>query len=688
MMQLTQVKQQFRFLLWILMVQQAISTTVESFIFTNGFTGTKLRMDGIASITENGVLRLTNNTEQSTGHAIYPTPLHFLQPSTGKAVSFSTTFVFAMIPQDPVYYGHGMAFFISPTTNFSTAMASQWLGLFNVSDNGDSSDHIVAVELDTVLNAEYDIDSNHLGIDINNLKSNLSHHAGYFDDFTGEFHNLSLVSGEPMQVWVDYDGGEMKLNVAISPIQMLKPRRPLLSLVVNLSSILLDPMFIGFASSTGTVVASHNLLGWSFKMNGAAEALNLSALPSLLEVVPLNDKGKRWYLTTWLPAVVSIVLFIGIAVVIIFMLRRIKFSKLLEDWELQYGPHRFSYKTLITATNGFNDKLILGAGGFGRVYKGVLLKCNTEIAVKKVSHESNQGMTEFVSEIITLGQLRHRNLVRLLGYCRHKGELLLVYEFMRNGSLDKFLYHQAKPTLNWAQRFHIIKGVASGIEYLHQNSVKVVIHRDIKTSNVLLDSELNGRLGDFGLARLCDHNTDPTTTKVAGTFGYMAPELSRTGRPTTLTDVFAFGVLMLEVACGRKPIDPYKEEANQISLMDWVAENWQKGTILETIDSRLEDEGYTVCEIELVLKLGLLCSHPLPESRPSMRQVVQYLNGDAQLPPLSLAYLSFQVLALQQNAGIDLYPISDTIDSFVQSGDQPSEIIAEPYSDESFHCRV
>lgn len=192
-----------------------------------------------------------------------------------------------------------------------------------------------------------------------------------------------------------------------------------------------------------------------------------------------------------------------------------------------------------------------------------------EIAVKKVSHESRQGMKVFVAEIVSIGRLRHRNLVTLLGYCRRKGELLLVYDYMPNGSLDKYLYDQPRVTLNWEQRFKVIKGVASGLLYLHEEWEQVVIHRDVKASNVLLDGELNGRLGDFGLARLYDHGTDPQTTHIVGTLGYLAPEHTRTGKATTKTDVFAFGAFLLEVACGRRPIGR-REQAEDLILLDWV----------------------------------------------------------------------------------------------------------------------
>ncbi|URE34759.1 receptor kinase [Musa troglodytarum] len=358
-------------------------------------------------------------------------------------------------------------------------------------------------------------------------------------------------------------------------------------------------------------------------------------------------------------------------IVVFILRRRTKYSELLEDWELEYGPHRFSYKDLFHAAKGFRDTELLGMGGFGRVYKGVLPSSRSEVAIKRVSHGSRQGMREFIAEIVSLGRLRHRNLVQLLGYCRRQGELLLVYDYMSNGSLEKFLHDQAKPTLDWAMRFRIIKGVASGLLYLHEDWEQVVIHRDIKASNVLLDDELNGRLGDFGLARLYDHGTDPQTTHVVGTMGYLAPELARTGKATTITDVFAFGAFLLEVACGRRPVDPTAHE-EQLVLLDWVVEKWRKGSILETRDPRLGEE-YAVEEVELVLKLGLLCSHPLPTARPSMRQVVRYLEGHAPLPELTPASLSFSLLALLRKEGFDDHimscPSSSVATASVLSGE-------------------
>ena len=170
------------------------------------------------------------------------------------------------------------------------------------------------------------------------------------------------------------------------------------------------------------------------------------------------------------------------------------------EWEIELRPPSFKYKDLVAATNGFKDKMLLGSGGFGRVYKGVMPLSKQVVAIKRVSPESKQGMKEFVAEIAILGRVRHRNLVQLLGYCRYKKELLLIYDYMPNGSLADYLYNQGRSSLDWDRRFRIIKGIASGLFYLHEDWEQVVIHRDIKTSNVLLDTEMSGRLGDFGLA--------------------------------------------------------------------------------------------------------------------------------------------------------------------------------------------
>ncbi|KAJ0984019.1 hypothetical protein J5N97_002375 [Dioscorea zingiberensis] len=440
---------------------------------------------------------------------------------------------------------------------------------------------------------------------------------------------ISFLSPKHILVWIEYEQSDKLLNVTIAPVSVPKPSVPLISSVVNLSSLIQDDMYVGFSSSTGSFPTSHYILGWSFMLNGKVQALDLSKLPSL-PLMASESKSKLLPIVLPLIGGSLVLMVMAFVVVVVVRRRRNKYAELLEDWEREYGPQRFSYKDLFLATKGFRDRELLGAGGFGRVYKGVLPKTNIQVAVKKVSHESRQGMREFIAEIISIGRLRHRNLVQLLGYCRRRGELLLVYDFMPNGSLDRLLFDKPESLLDWEQRFQIIKGVASALFYLHEEWEQVVIHRDIKASNILLDGEMNGRLGDFGLSRLYDHGSDPQTTHVVGTLGYLAPELPRTGKATTSTDVYAFGGFLLEVACGRRPIE-MKALPQEMILVDWVFECWKEDSILDVRDPNLGDK-FKVEEMEMVLKLGLVCSHPNPKYRPPMRAVTQALDGSAPLP--------------------------------------------------------
>ncbi|XP_052485384.1 L-type lectin-domain containing receptor kinase IV.1 [Gossypium raimondii] len=573
----------------------------------NGFLSANLSLDGIAKLTSNGLLKLTNETgRHEKGGAFYPHLINFKNSTNGSVSSFSTAFVFAIISESQAFGGHGIAFAISPTRGLPEAIPSDYLGLFNESNNGN---------------------------------------AGYYKDGSRQFRNLSMIDGKRIQVWVEYHGREKRMDVTLAPSGVSKPKTPLLSSPLDLSSIVNSEMYVGFSSSTGALISSHYVLGWSFKMNGQAQELTLSRLPKLPRLGP---KKKSRLLTNGLPLVLASVILAGVSSVVYFVRRKRKFAEIVEDWELEYGPHRFKFKDLYVATKGFKDKELLGAGGFGRVYKGVLPTTKLEVAVKRVSRESKQGMKEFIAEIVSIGRLRHRNLVQLLGYCRRQGELLLVYDYMPNGSLDKYLYNQPKLTLNWSQRFRVIKGVASGLFYLHEEWEQVVIHRDVKASNILLDSGLNGRLGDFGLARLYDHGTEPQTTHVVGTVGYLAPELTRTGEATPCTDVFAFGAFLLEVACGRRPIS---QSSTDVILVDWVYSCWRKGDILEAKDPNLGSDCVAE-EVELILKLGLICSQSEPEARPTMRHIVQFLEGDIPFPRMSSLRLSSGI-AFSHRTGFD-----------------------------------
>ncbi|CAN1231370.1 L-type lectin-domain containing receptor kinase IV.2 [Linum grandiflorum] len=603
----------------ILLVSSQQPTNPNQFIY-NGFTGSNLTLNGMATIHRNGLLELTNTSKQQIGHAFFPFPIPS-NASDNAMLSFSTTFVFAMVPETPTLGGHGIAFVMSPSPHFEGAIATQYLGLFNSTTIGLASNHVIAVELDTVQNPEFgDINSNHVGIDINNLTSVRAADAAYFTA-DGEEKEVELISGDPIQVWIDYQAMNKQLNVTLAPVRRRKPEKPIIS-VSDLGLVVSDQMYIGFSSSTGSVASHHYILGWSFNLSGQARDLDIDELPSLPPQQKKNSSANL--IKILLPVVITILLIGSIAATVYFTRKR--YEELHEDWEEQYGPQRFSYRDLHRATKGFNQ--VLGSGGFGKVYKGTN-SSNAEIAVKKISHDSRQGMREFVAEIATMGRLRHRNLVQLLGYCRRKGELFLVYDHMPNGSLDKLLFGDqigSCETLNWDRRYKILKGVAAALLYLHEEWEQVVTHRDVKASNVLLDAEFNGRLGDFGLARVYDRGSDPMTTNVVGTIGYLAPELTRTGKATTSSDVFAFGVFMLEVVCGRRPV-----EARETGEGEEAVVLMERGEILEACDRRLGG-CYVAEEVEMVLKVGLICANRSPAARPTMRRVVQFLEKNAVLP--------------------------------------------------------
>ncbi|GFP86369.1 L-type lectin-domain containing receptor kinase s.4 [Phtheirospermum japonicum] len=595
----------------------------DDFIF-QGFknAGTKITLNGAAQIEQNGILELTNVTPRRVGHAFYETPFQF--KNGNKSFSFSTAFAFAIVPEYQKLGGHGFAFTLSKSKDLTEALPSQYLGLLSADNFGNISNHVFAVEFDTVKDFDFgDINDNHVGIDMDSLISNASVAASYFSPDSSRKQELNLKSGKLIQAWIDYDSIKKEINVTLS-LSSSKPEFPILSFHVDLSSILMEYMYVGFSASTGLLASSHYISGWSFQMNGQTRALDLSLCPS----VP-GPKKDQLPFTLGTSSLAAVFLILGIGIVF-YIFKKIKNSDSVEPWELDIGPHRFSYKELKKATRGFRDRELLGFGGFGRVYKGTLPNSNTQVAVKRISHESKQGLREFLTEIESIGRLRHRNLVLLQGWCRRRGDLLLVYDFMPNGSLDKYIYDEPKTILTWEQRFRIVRGVASGLLYLHEGWEQTVIHRDIKAGNVLLDSEMNGRLGDFGLAKLYEHGSSPSTTKVVGTLGYLAPELTKTGKPTTWSDVFAFGALLLEVVCGRRPIEA-KAMPEELILVDWVWDKWREGCVLEVVDPRLRGV-FDEVEVVVVIKLGLLCSDNVPHKRPSMRQVVRVLEGELALP--------------------------------------------------------
>ncbi|KAJ7946224.1 Receptor-like protein kinase [Quillaja saponaria] len=288
---------------------------------------------------------------------------------------------------------------------------------------------------------------------------------------------------------------------------------------------------------------------------------------------------------------------------------------------------QFDLGTIRVATNNFSDANKLGQGGFGAVYKGRLYN-GQDVAVKRLSKNSEQGNTEFKNEVLLVAKLQHRNLVRLLGFCLEGSERILIYEFLPNKSLDYFIFDPTKRAqLDWARRYKIIVGIARGLLYLHQDSQLCIIHRDLKPSNVLLDAELNPKISDFGMASLFVlDQSQGNTRRIVGTYGYMAPEYASHGKFSVKTDVFSFGVLVLEIVSGQKN-GRFQIGENTGHLLSYAWENWRKRTSSNIIDPIFK--GGSTTEMLRCIHIGLLCVQENIADRPTMASAVLMLNTDS-----------------------------------------------------------
>ncbi|XVF49311.1 hypothetical protein PTKIN_Ptkin04bG0001200 [Pterospermum kingtungense] len=596
--------------------------------FTTAINGTNLTLINDARI-DTSTVRLTNDSNQySFGRVFYPTTLSMRPTSNSSSLSnFSTSFVFSDLPEISTSPGFGLCFVLSNTTSPPDALAGQYFGIFtNATDR--TVFPLLAIEFDTGQNPEFnDPDGNHIGIDLNNIISEQTATAQYFNSSNGSFVPVNMRTGQNIHAWIDFDGGNFEINVTVAPAGVSKPSRPTLNyknqLIANYVS---SEMFVGFSASKTQWVEAQRILAWSFSDTGVLREINTTGLPVFF------NRSSSSSLSSGAIAgiVIGCVAFVIICGSGCYLFWRKKLREESEDeiepWELEYWPHRFSYEELNQATNGFSNENLLGSGGFGRVFKATLPN-NTEVAVKCVNHDSKQGLKEFMAEIESMGRLQHKNLVQMRGWCRKRNELMLVYDYMPNGSLNRWIFDKPQKVLGWKQRLLVLADVAEGLNYLHHGWDQVVVHRDIKSSNILLDAEMRGRLGDFGLAKLYEHGQVPNTTRVVGTLGYLAPELATVAVPTAASDVYSFGVVVLEVVCGRRPLEMAIEKEEEQVLIDWVRELYGEGRLREASDTRIREE-YEEEEVEMVLKLGLACCHPDPTRRPTMKEVVAVLVGE------------------------------------------------------------
>jgi hypothetical protein len=381
------------------------------------------------------------------------------QNSTTTLSSFSTSFVFSILPNIASSPGFGLAFVLSNWTNPPGALASQYFGVFS-NPTVPSVAPLLVVEFDTGQNPEFnDPNRNHIGIDLNNIESAKTAPGGY--NSSAGFVPVSMGNGQNVRAWIEFDGANFEINVTVAPVGVSRPSVPILSyknpLIANYTS---EEMYVGFSASKTTWVEAQRILAWSFSDTGVARDINVTNLP----VFSLPSSSNSLSAGAISGITIGCAVFVMICVFVVYCLWYKNKSKDLEedeieDWELEYWPHRFSYEELSQATNGFSKDQLLGSGGFGKVYRGILSN-NSEIAVKCVNHDSKQGLREFMAEISSMGRLQHKNLVQMRGWCRKSNELMLVYDYMPNGSLDRYIFHKPKKLLNWQQRRQVLADVA------------------------------------------------------------------------------------------------------------------------------------------------------------------------------------------------------------------------------------
>ncbi|KAG5529904.1 hypothetical protein RHGRI_030324 [Rhododendron griersonianum] len=528
--------------------------------------------------------------------------------------------------------GEGLTFVVAPDLNLPSNSFGGYLGLTNFTTDGNVSNQIIAIELDT-FQEYFDPDSNHVGLNINSVISkNTTSLSPLGFELVAPYgtHNF-------FNVWVQYDG--IKKFIAVYMAQQAnptdptppRPDTPILTSYLDLRRVVNQNSYFGFSASTGNSSEINRVLQWNLTVEYYYDVnyLEIGLIVGILTVVLL-------------PALLVLVYYFRKR----WLSRRSDRQMSRKVKRMPGMPREFLYKELQKATNNFTMKL--GQGGFAEVYKGTLAnqkdlegelpnQKDLEVAVKMFSRKSLEGQeVDFLEELKIINQVRHKNLVPLQGWCyshRHR-KLLLVYDYMPKGSLDKHLYGDADSTpLSWDHRHKITTGVATAIDYLHNHYNKRVVHRDIKASNIMLDAEFNAKLGDFGLAQALDYEKTSyiQSNGVAGTWGYMAPEYVDMGKATEQSDVYAFGVVLLEVVCGRKALT---QTNTHPFIVDWVWDLHCKGNLREAVDRRLGEDN--TAEAQRFLLVGLACSHPIASKRPKTREIVQILQGSVTMDvPLS-----------------------------------------------------
>ncbi|XP_047979435.1 L-type lectin-domain containing receptor kinase S.6-like [Salvia hispanica] len=566
------------------------------------------------------------------GRAFYSKPVRFLDHSTRATASFSCRFSFtATTLPSSCPSGDGIAFLITSTTAASILI------------DFPPQDSYLAVEFDT--------NDNHIAISVDNSITPVSSSAA----------GISLKDGKEVTSWIEYRHSDAMIRVWISHSNRIRPRNPILVTKIDLSDRFKEFMSVGFTAANVRGSSAYTVERWRFKTflgnippTIAMDAVKTgdcsvcSQFDTSIEFGSFaNNPPLRKEILILLVVLASFaaltVLFAAAIVACVCVVRRPGGQKQSQPYRFQNGkmvPMMLSLSEIRSATNGFNHDQIIGEGGSAVVYAGKIPHCGT-VAIKRFNQDDNHydsslSQVPFNTEFATMaGCLKHKNLLQLQGWCCERNELVLVYEYMANGSLDKILHGRdpcSSRLLTWEKRLSIIHGVAAALIYLHEECESQIIHRDVKTCNVLLDAELNPKLGDFGLAEVHRHSMRgremARATFPAGTMGYLAPEYAFSGIPTVKTDVYSFGVVVLEVATGRLPVDQ-----GGCLLIDHVWGLWETGVLVDAADPKLMGR-FGKGEMERMLVVGLACVHPNGDMRPRMREAARMLKGEALLPAL------------------------------------------------------
>lgn len=605
---------------------------------------------GTADVNHTSII-LTQNLHNCTpnahhsniGRVFYKNPIRFLDSTFNSTVSFSTRFSFIIIPPPPpCLAGEGIAFLITTDSN-SLPHSVGCIGLPKSLDQFSSDSSFLAVEFDTSFDQGLgDINDNHVGIDVDSIFSVASVDLKSI--------GIDLKSGKRITAWIEYRNSAKIIQIWVGYTRV-KPESPILVAPLDISKRFNGFMYVGFSGSNGRGSATHLIDNWKFKTSESVPPnieVETVASENCLICFP-EDSGqdeehktgssnhrhsdKRVLeLALGLLGLIVILILLTVCLVVLyvcFMKRRNPSEEepqICSRFQENRMPRRLKLSEIRSATKGFCRNQIVSEGVSAIVYEASLPWCGN-VAVKRFIHANKTGSFngQFVTEFVKMvGSLRHKNLVQLHGWCCEKKELILVYEFITNGSLNKILHHRAPAnnSLSFDWRSKILLGVSSALVYLHEECEKQIIHRNVKTSNIMLDADFAPKLGDSGIGELYDHNSRARDgTLQAGAIGYLAPEYVFSGVPTVKTDVYSFGVVVLEVASGRPAVD----EGGML-VTDWVWDLWERKTLVAGADPTLIGR-FNGIDMEMMLMVGLICVHPNYQMRPIMKEVVQMLQG-------------------------------------------------------------